>query len=66
MKILFMSGYSVNMITSQGVLDESVNFIGKPFSMNDLGVKMTEVLSGIRKARASTRHLATTGKDGDL
>ena len=66
MKILFMSGYSVNMITSQGVLDESVNFIEKPFSMNDLGVKMTEVLSGIRKARASTRHLATTGKDGDL
>ena len=66
MKILFMSGYSVNMITSQGVLDESVNFIEKPFSMNDLGVKMTEVLSGTRKARASTRHLATTGKDGDL
>lgn len=66
LQILFMSGYSVNMITSQGVLDESVNFIEKPFSMKDLGVKVAEVLSGIRRASASTSHLATKEKDGDL
>ena len=49
MKILFMSGYSVNMITDQGVLDERVNFIEKPFSMKDLAVKVTEALTDTRK-----------------
>ena len=54
MKILFMSGYSVNMITDQGVLDESVNFIGKPFSMKDLGVKVAETLTNTRKTSGSS------------
>jgi len=44
-----MSGYSVNMITDQGVLDERVNFIEKPFSMKDLAVKVTEALTDTRK-----------------
>lgn len=51
MKILFMSGYSVNMIASQGVLDESVNFIEKPFSMNDLGVKVAGVVERNSKGK---------------
>jgi len=55
MKILFMSGYSVNMITDQGVLDESVNFIEKPFSMKDLGVKVAEALTNIKKTSGSSR-----------
>jgi PAS domain S-box-containing protein len=54
MKILFMSGYSVNMITDQGVLDESVNFIEKPFSMKDLGVKVAETLTNTRKTSGSS------------
>lgn len=54
MKILFMSGYSVNMITGQGVLDESVNFIEKPFSMKDLGVKVAEALTNTRKTSSSS------------
>ncbi|MHB1184964.1 MAG: hybrid sensor histidine kinase/response regulator [Desulfobulbia bacterium] len=54
MKILFMSGYSVNMITDQGVLDESVNFIEKPFSMKDLGVKVAEALTNTRKTSGSS------------
>ena len=43
-QILFMSGYTANAIAHQGILDEGVNFIEKPFSMNDLGVKIREVL----------------------
>lgn len=54
MKILFMSGYSVNMITGQGALDESVNFIEKPFSMKDLGVKVAEALTNTRKTSSSS------------
>jgi two-component system, cell cycle sensor histidine kinase and response regulator CckA len=41
---LFMSGYTANVIAHQGILDEGVNFIEKPFSMNELGRKTREAL----------------------
>jgi PAS domain S-box-containing protein len=44
MKILFMSGYTADVIAHRGVLDEGVNFIQKPFSMQDLAVKVREAL----------------------
>ncbi len=44
--LLFMSGYTANVIAHQGVLDEGVAFIQKPFSMKDLAVKVREVLDG--------------------
>ncbi|WP_191966227.1 hybrid sensor histidine kinase/response regulator [Oryzomonas japonica] len=43
-KILFMSGYTADVIAHRGVLDEGVNFIQKPFSMKDLAVKVQEAL----------------------
>nr|MBF0223677.1 PAS domain-containing protein [Desulfobulbaceae bacterium] len=42
--LLFMSGYTANVIAHQGVLEEGVHFIQKPFSMNDLASKVREVL----------------------
>lgn len=45
-KKLFMSGYTANVIARRGVLEESVNFIQKPFSMKDLAVKVRETLNG--------------------
>ena len=44
LKRLFMSGYTANVIAHQGVLDEGVDFIQKPFSRNDLAAKVREVL----------------------
>jgi two-component system cell cycle sensor histidine kinase/response regulator CckA len=44
LKCLFMSGYTANVIAHQGVLDEGVNFLQKPFSKGDLAVKVREVL----------------------
>lgn len=41
---LFMSGYTANVIVHQGVLDEGVRFIPKPFSLRDLAVKTREAL----------------------
>lgn len=41
---LFMSGYTADVIARQGILDEGMNFIEKPFSMNQLGCKVREVL----------------------
>ena len=40
LKCMFMSGYTANVIAYHGVLDEGVNFIQKPFSMEQLGAKV--------------------------
>ncbi|MDM7918257.1 MAG: hypothetical protein QUS12_03725, partial [Methanosarcina sp.] len=43
-KRLFMSGYAANVIIHQGVLDEGVHFISKPFSVKGLSEKVRETL----------------------
>ncbi len=43
-KCLFMSGYTSNVIASHGILDESVEFIQKPFPLPALAIKVREVL----------------------
>jgi YesN/AraC family two-component response regulator len=45
-KLLFMSGYTANVIAHHGVLDQGVHFIQKPFSRKDLGRRLREVLEG--------------------
>jgi len=45
LKYLFMSGYTADVITNHGVLDEGVNFIQKPFSIQQLALKVREVLN---------------------
>jgi PAS domain S-box-containing protein len=42
---LYMSGYPANVIAHQGVLDEGVDFIPKPFSSGDLAFKVREALA---------------------
>jgi PAS domain S-box-containing protein len=44
MKILFMSGYTADVIAHRGVLEAGVNFIQKPFSIKDLAVKVRDAL----------------------
>jgi YesN/AraC family two-component response regulator len=44
LKLLFMSGYTANVIAHQGVLDKGVNFIQKPFSLQELAAKLRHVL----------------------
>ena len=41
---LFMSGYTKNVIVHQGILEEGVHFIQKPFSIQALAAKVREVL----------------------
>jgi len=43
-KVLFMSGYTDNAIVHQGVLEKEAEFIQKPFSPEELSIKVREVL----------------------
>ncbi|MFA6009525.1 MAG: PAS domain S-box protein [Desulfobacteraceae bacterium] len=47
MKNLFMSGYTADAISHGNESGKSVNFIQKPFSVNDLALKVREVLEKI-------------------
>jgi len=46
LKCLFMSGYTANVIAHQGVLEEGVFFIQKPFFIKELALKIRETLAG--------------------
>jgi two-component system cell cycle sensor histidine kinase/response regulator CckA len=43
-KAIFMSGYTDNVILHHGILEEGMNFIHKPFTVEGLGRKVREVL----------------------
>ncbi len=43
-KILFMSGYTENVIDRNGTIDPGVELLQKPFSMSELASKVREVL----------------------
>jgi two-component system, cell cycle sensor histidine kinase and response regulator CckA len=43
-KVLFMSGYTSNVIAQRGVLEKGVHFIQKPFRMKDLARKVREAI----------------------
>ena len=43
-KRLFVSGYTADIIADHNVLDESVHFLQKPFSLETLAAKIREVL----------------------
>ena len=44
LRVLFMSGYTANVITERGVLGEGVHFIQKPFTNRALAQKVREAL----------------------
>jgi two-component system, cell cycle sensor histidine kinase and response regulator CckA len=43
-KVLFMSGYTSNVIVHHGALEEGVHFVQKPFSMHELARKAREAI----------------------
>ncbi len=44
-RCLFMSGYTADIIAHKGILDVGINFIQKPFTLQDLAVKIRQVMS---------------------
>ena len=45
LKVLFMSGYTADIITRNGVLEEGNYFIAKPFSLASLGGKLAALIA---------------------
>jgi PAS domain S-box-containing protein len=45
LKVLYTTGYTRNAVLHNGVLDPDVNFIAKPFTLDQLSRKIREVLS---------------------
>lgn len=44
LKVLFMSGYTADVIAHRGLLDAGVHFIQKPFAARDLALKIREAM----------------------
>jgi CheY-like chemotaxis protein len=44
MKVLFMSGYTDNVIVHHGILEKEIDFIQKPFTIENLSKKVREIL----------------------
>lgn len=47
MRVLYMSGYTNDVIAHQGVLEHGIHFIEKPFAQDALMRKLREVLSAV-------------------
>ena len=45
LKVLYMSGYTDNVIASSGVIDSGIAFIAKPFTKETLAIKVREALN---------------------
>ena len=48
LEVLYMSGYTANVIAHHGVLEEGVEFLQKPFSKAELASKIRELCDGNR------------------
>ncbi len=44
-RVLFMSGYTEDLIAQRGIVEEGISFIRKPFGMNTLQKKVREALN---------------------
>ena len=44
LKVIFMTGFTKNAVVHNGVLDPGVNFLAKPFTLEELSAKIREAL----------------------
>ncbi|MCG6538306.1 MAG: response regulator [Syntrophales bacterium LBB04] len=48
-KVLYTSGYTENVIVHHGVVEEDLNFLGKPYTLQQLSEKVRTVLTANAK-----------------
>jgi len=44
-KVLFVSGYTSNVIIHQGILEKDYAYMQKPFSLKALEIRLSEILN---------------------
>ncbi len=54
-RLLFMSGYTTEVIAHHGMLDQGVNFIQKPFSIKELAAQLRQILDGKKTSRGQDK-----------
>ena len=47
MKVIFMSGYTADVIAHRGVLEPGLNFMQKPVTTSQIANKIRSVLDGV-------------------
>ena len=57
-KVIYMSGYTDNAIVHHGVLAPDLNFLEKPFSPEDLALKVRKVLDNEKNEHAKASFIA--------
>jgi two-component system, cell cycle sensor histidine kinase and response regulator CckA len=69
-KVLYMSGYTENVIGHNGTLDAGVQLLQKPFTLRDLKNKVREILDSARLAAGASASLqadsAARGKEPSM
>ncbi|HEY8246412.1 MAG TPA: histidine kinase, partial [Hyphomicrobium sp.] len=48
LKVLYTTGFTKNAVIHGGILDRGINFLAKPFTLEELAFKVHEVLAGDR------------------
>lgn len=56
MKVLFVSGYSQNVVLGHNILNVQTNFLQKPFTLKSLAAKIREVLAKKSLAAGCAEH----------
>ncbi len=46
LKVLYMSGYTADVIAHRGILEQGVHFLSKPITRDELARKLREILDG--------------------
>lgn len=47
LRVLFMSGYTGDVITRMGMLESGIQFLQKPFSRQELSRKIAQAMAGV-------------------
>jgi len=45
-RVLFTSGYTENIIAHHGIIDQGINFISKPYTLDALARRVRGILDG--------------------
>jgi two-component system, cell cycle sensor histidine kinase and response regulator CckA len=61
MKVLFMSGYSSEIVARRGIMEKGMQFIQKPFDMTVLHAKIRETLAAPAPEAEAGEHLSGSG-----